>query len=247
MSPAFPQVAALIAGLLGGTHCLLMCGGIAGALGLSTPAAAARAGRSLRYPLLYNAGRVASYALAGTTAGALGDAALTLAGLPQLRVVASGLVAVIMVLLGLRMLAGGRHFAWLDGIGLAVWRRIAPWTRWLFPIRTPARAFAAGMAWGWLPCGMTYAMLTAAAMTADALQGATLMLMFGIGTLPALLAVGAGTSLLLQPSVRRIGGTALVAIGLMSVVVPLWNGHDAHANHAGQPEAAHSHHAGHGG
>ena len=229
--PSIPQIAAFIAGLLGSGHCALMCGGIAGALGLSTPAAAARAGRPLLYPFLYNTGRVTSYTLAGAIVGAIGGGAMALAGLPPLRLAFTGLAAMMIVIVGLRFSAGARHFAWLDRLGLAAWRRIAPWTRWLFPIRTPQRAFAAGMVWGWLPCGMAYAMLTAAWLTADPLQGATLMLMFGIGTLPALLALGAGAARLLSPSTQRFGGAVLVAIGLASVIVPLWPGAGGHSHH----------------
>ncbi len=231
MSAAFPQFAALIAGFLGSAHCVLMCGGIAGALGLSTPAAAQRAARPLVYPLLYNAGRVASYTLAGAIVGAFGGGALAVAGFPQLRAVLAGLAALLIILVGLRLVAGAQHFAWLDGLGIGIWRRIAPHTRFLFPIRTLPRAFAAGMVWGWLPCGMAYAMLTAALLTADALQGATLMLMFGIGTLPAMLALGAGAARLLGPATRRVGGAAMIAIGLASAAVPLWPGPGGHHHH----------------
>lgn len=233
MNPAYPQVAALIAGLLGGAHCALMCGGIAGALGLSSAAAAARAGRPLLYPLLYNAGRVASYTLAGAIAGGFSGAAMSVAGLPLLRPVFAALAAALVILVGLRLVAGARHFAWLDGLGLAVWRRIAPLTRPLFPIRTPARAFAAGTIWGWLPCGMAYAMLTTAWLTADALDGALLMLLFGLGTLPALLALGAGTARLLRPATQRLGGAALIAIGLAAAIAPVWPSAGAHGHHSG--------------
>lgn len=238
MNPVYPQIAALITGLLGGAHCALMCGGIAGALGLSSSAAAARAGRPLLYPFLYNAGRIASYTLAGAIAGGFSGAALSLAGLPRLRVVFAALAAALVILVGLRLVAGARHFAWIDGFGLAVWRRIAPLTRPLFPIRTPARALAAGMVWGWLPCGMAYAMLTTAWLTADPLDGALLMLLFGAGTLPALFAVGAGAGRLLRPSTQRIGGVALIAIGLAAALAPFWLGDGAHAHHAGNSGSA---------
>jgi sulfite exporter TauE/SafE len=229
---SLPQLAALMAGLLGSGHCVLMCGAVAGALNLGAPAHAS-CGRSLRYPVLYNFGRIASYTLAGGIAGALGGGALSLAGLPQLRFAFAALAALVVIVVGLRLATGTRHFGWLDRAGAAAWRRIAPATRGLFPITTPARALGVGLAWGWLPCGMAYAMLTAAWLSGGGWQGASLMAMFGIGTLPAMLALGAGAATLLRPSLRRIGGVLLVVLGLASGGAALWPGDASHEEHAG--------------
>lgn len=219
---AFPPLAALVAGLLGSTHCMLMCGGIAGALGLGTTAGGTCGGPSPRFPLLYNLGRITSYTFAGGVAGALGGGVLAVAGLAPLGRAFALLAALVIVVVGLRLAAGGRHFGWLDRAGAAAWRRIAPLTRGLFPVTTPARAFGVGLAWGWLPCGMSYAMLTAALLTGSAWAGASLMAMFGIGTLPAMLALSGGAAQLLGPATRRIGGAALVAMGLASGAAMLW-------------------------
>lgn len=216
MMEAFPPVAALVAGLLGSTHCVLMCGGIAGALGLGTPAGGACSGQSLRFPVLYNLGRITSYTIAGGVVGALGGGTLAIAGLPQLGQAFALLAALVIVVVGLRLATGGRHFGWLDRVGAAAWRRIAPLTRGLFPVTTPARAFGVGLAWGWLPCGISYAMLTAALLTGSALAGASLMAMFGIGTLPAMLTLSTGATKLLRPATRRLGGAVLVVMGLAS-------------------------------
>jgi len=245
MIETLTPVAALVAGLLGSTHCVLMCGGIAGALGLGAQAGGACHGQSLRFPALYNLGRITSYAVAGGIAGALGGGTLALAGLPQLGKWFAALAALVIVLVGLRLLAGGRHFAAFDRAGAAAWRRIAPLTRGLFPVTTPARAFGVGLAWGWLPCGMSYAMLTAALLTGGPLAGALLMAMFGIGTLPAMLALSSGASTLLRPATRRIGGAVLVVMGLASgfaLLAPAPSGHD----HSVQPGHEHAHHAGPG-
>lgn len=51
-----------------------------------------------------------------------------------------------------------------------------------------------GMLWGWLPCGMVYSVLAGAAVSGDAVNGAAIMAAFGAGTLPLLLALGAGIS-----------------------------------------------------
>jgi hypothetical protein len=237
MMEAFPLVAALVAGLLGSAHCVLMCGGIVGALGLGTQPGGACGGGSLHFPALYNLGRVVSYAVAGGIAGALGGGTLAVAALPQLGRVFAVLAALIIVLVGLRLATGGRHFGWLDRAGAAAWRRIAPLTRGLFPVTTPARAFGVGLAWGWLPCGMSYAMLTAALLTGSALKGGALMAMFGIGTLPAMLTLSGGAATLLRPATRRLGGAALVMLGLASGAALLWpagSGHEHRHQHHGQ-------------
>jgi sulfite exporter TauE/SafE len=236
MIESLTPIAALVAGFLGSSHCVLMCGGIAGALGLGEPAGGACTGRSLRYPVLYNLGRVASYTAAGGIAGALGGGAIALAGLPRLHTAFAVLAAALIVFVGLRLASGARHFGWLDRAGAAAWRRIAPLTRPLLPVTTPVRAFAVGLVWGWLPCGMAYAMLSAAWLTGGAREGATLMAMFGIGTLPAMLALSAGAASLLGPATRRVGGAALVALGLASGAAQLWPGAAAHAQHAGHEQ-----------
>jgi sulfite exporter TauE/SafE len=208
---------------------VLMCGGIAGALGLGTKAGGACGGGSLHFPALYNAGRIASYSVAGGIAGALGAGTLAIAGLPQLGRAFALLAALTITIVGLRLAAGGRHFGWFDRAGATAWRRIAPLTRGLFPVTTPARAFGVGLAWGWLPCGMSYAMLTAALLTGSALAGAALMAMFGIGTLPAMLALSGGAATLLRPATRRIGGAVLVAMGFASAAMLVnWDVHLFH-------------------
>ena len=53
-----------------------------------------------------------------------------------------------------------------------------------------AAGFAAGLAWGWLPCGLVYGALLAAVFAGGAAQGALAMAAFGAGTLPWLLAAG---------------------------------------------------------
>lgn len=233
MNEIATPLAALVAGLLGSAHCVLMCGGIAGALGYGS-AGSACAGQTLRFPLLYNLGRITSYATAGAVVGGAGGGLLTLLGQPWLRIFFATLAALVIVVAGVKLAAGSRSFGGLDRLGAAAWRRIAPLTRGLFPITTPERAFAMGLAWGWLPCGMAYAMLAAAALSGGAGQGALVMALFGIGTLPAMLALGTGAAGLLGPRTRRAGGVVLVLLGLGSLAIAAWpdGGHGGHAHHA---------------
>jgi sulfite exporter TauE/SafE len=222
---------ALIAGAVGSGHCLAMCGGIAGALGLSSRAAAERAGRPFAFPVLYNLGRVASYTIAGAAIGGLGSGLTWIAALGELRIALQVVAGALLAAIGLTLALKGRGWSWLERAGLSVWRRIAPLLRPILPVDTPARAFAAGMVWGWLPCAMAYGMLMLAWFSASARDGALIMVAFGAGTLPAMvLSAGAAQragAILAGSRLRVAGGTAMAAMGLLLVVVPLMHAHPA--------------------
>ena len=237
MNEVITPLAALVAGLLGSGHCVMMCGGIAGALGYGS-AAASCTGTSMRFPLLYNLGRVTSYAAAGAVVGALGHGLAAIGGGSTLRNILAVAAALVIVVAGLRLAAGTRRFTWFERAGRIIWRRIAPLTRTFLPVTTPERAFGIGLVWGWLPCGMAYAMLTAAALAGGALQGAMLMTLFGIGTLPAMLTLGGGATQLLGPRTRRAGGVVLVLLGFASLIQPVWPDGEGHAQHVLAGDAA---------
>jgi sulfite exporter TauE/SafE len=225
-------LAALAAGFVGSGHCLLMCGGIAGALGLSSRAAAERQGRALAFPVAYNAGRVASYTIAGGLVGGFGGALAALDGAGHLRLALQLTAAGLLLMFGLALVAGSSgRLAVIEGAGFAVWRRVSPALRHVLPIRSLPRAFAAGMVWGWLPCAMAYGALMVAWMTAGAVSGALLMLAFGLGTTPALV-LGAGATerlgrLLAHPATRLVVGAAIAALGALTLASPWIDGHPA--------------------
>ncbi len=198
-----------LVGLLGGTHCAGMCGGIVGALSLQA------AGRSaLPIHLAYNLGRIASYTLAGALAGAIGYAFGNL--LPIQR--GLYLFASLMLLaMGFYLLGATRALATLEKGGQKLWSRIQPATRRFLPVRVPAQALPLGLLWGWLPCGLVYSALTTALAAGSAARGALAMLAFGLGTLPNLMLAG----LLLTryrrvaqaPTTRRISGLLVLGFG----------------------------------
>lgn len=176
--------ALFIVGLLGAGHCAGMCGGIVGALSLQSPR---QGGAALTVHLAYNAGRIASYALAGLLAGGLGQAVADLWALQQgLYLFASLMLAA----MGLYLLGMTQTLAWLERGGQRLWQRLQPLTRRFLPVQGPAQALPLGLLWGWLPCGLVYSALTTALAAGSALQGALLMLAFGLGTLPNLLLAG---------------------------------------------------------
>ncbi|MBE2258697.1 MAG: sulfite exporter TauE/SafE family protein [Candidatus Accumulibacter sp.] len=181
--PESSYLALLLVGLLGGTHCVVMCGGIVGALSMGGPARA-----SLH--LAYNAGRIVSYAAAGAIVGGLGEAGLALSGQLPLRALLYLLANLMLVALGLYLMGLTRALAFTERFGQKLWRHLQPLSRRFLPARTVAQAFPLGLLWGWLPCGLVYSALATALTSASAVHGAGLMLAFGAGTLPNLLLAG---------------------------------------------------------
>jgi len=177
-----PEISAFALAALGGAHCVGMCGGFVGALQMHRPTQVA----AWRWSGAYHAGRVASYATAGALAGALGGPLLAARFLP-LQVVMLALGGLLLLAIGIMLI--GRGGAWLrtlEPAGVWFWRRLQPLARRVYPPRSARQAVLAGLAWGWIPCGMVYGALPLALLAGTMLRGATVMLAFGLGTLPAL-------------------------------------------------------------
>lgn len=219
-------LAALLGGFVGSVHCFGMCGGIAGALGMA-------GGGRASFAVAYSAGRITSYAVAGAIAGAIGAGLAGAAGLgPWLRLV----MGVVLILLGLQIAINLKLLAPLEAAGAGLWRRLAPVARRLVPPRHAGQALALGALWGWLPCGLVYGMLAAAAASGTALNGAMFMAVFGLGTAPAMIglawASGRGGTWLTARR-RRALGWLLVAFGAWTAATPLLHmrGHQQHEQH----------------
>jgi len=209
--------ALFLVGLLGGAHCLGMCGGIVTALTVRMPKD--RPAWSLH--LAYHAGRITTYAAAGALAGGLGAAALRLDGLLPVQILLYVAAQLMLVALGLYLLGIPRYLGAFERAGHALWRRLQPAASALFPIRTPPRGYAVGLLWGLLPCGLVYSVLVTALVAGGAANGALAMLAFGAGTLPSLLAAGTVFPALHRirraQSVRRAAGGIIIAFGLFGL------------------------------
>ena len=155
-----------------------------------------------RLLIAYQCGRITSYALAGLLlGGALGG----LIGLLDIEIVRRSLRALSAIALLLAALvAFGRVRDFGFGVGRIAWKRLAPIGRRLLPVTTLPRAFAFGMIWGWMPCGFVYTVLLIATLQLYALQAATIMIAFGVGTAPAMFATALGAQ-----GVLRFGGGRL--------------------------------------
>lgn len=213
---------ALLAGLLGGAHCLGMCGGIVAAMGLDGDKArlATQAG--------YNLGRIASYTLAGALAGLIGSAAFLSDTLWPLQTGLYVLAQVMLILVGLYLAGLNSSVLALERLGGAVWRTIQPRLGKLFPVDGFAKAALAGALWGWLPCGLVYSVLVSALASGGTGQGALLMLVFGIGTLPNLLAMGWAAARLRAvfraPGARLAAGLGVAGFGVWGLARLLLTG-----------------------
>jgi sulfite exporter TauE/SafE len=214
--------AAFIAGLAGSGHCAAMCGGVAGALAMRArmvdPAQKNRRAQ-LALGLAYNLARISSYALAGALAGLLGHTLLRAVDVAPLSLALRVLAGFIMLAAGGRLLFGWRLLEPIEAAGAGLWRRIAPWTQRGARRGGLSGAIGLGLAWGWLPCGLTYSMLLLAATTASTTTGALIMAAFGLGTLPSMLTATlafdrAARTLAARASLRNVAGALLVAFGV---------------------------------
>ena len=212
--------AALLAGLLGSAHCLGMCAGISGLFAVSSEISSLRA--QLPFALAYNLGRVCSYAFLGivvaTFGGVIVKASPGLAGGIRL------LSGAIIILVGLKVAFDSRILNIIERMGTTLWSRIAPVAQRLVPVTNVPRAFGLGLVWGWLPCGLVYSVLLIAATSTQPIQGAFVMIAFGLGTLPAMLLTGLGAanvSAFMRRRETRLGmGLLIISLGVLTIAVP---------------------------
>lgn len=226
--------AAFIAGIAGSMHCFAMCGGMAGALGLRARTQARHARGALLQAFLYQSGRIGGYTLAGLLIGALGAAALQLVNLAQLAVLLRVASGIFIALVGARLLLRWNPLAWLERWGARFWQALRPLTQAAAQKADMRHALALGFLWGWLPCGLVYSMLLFAGMSGSATTGGSIMLAFGLGTLPSML-----TSSLLAAQLQRfmsqrwpkiVSGVLLMAFGawLTLAAIGMQAGHHHH-------------------
>lgn len=213
----FSLISVFLVGLLGGGHCVGMCGGIVGAVSMSLPQAKPK----LHFLAAYNAGRIISYSLAGALAGAVGASSFFLSNVLPIEKTLYCAASLMMILLGLYLAGFSAMLTRVESLGANVWKRIQPFGKRFIPVKTKSQAFCLGMVWGWLPCGLVYSVLIAALASGSASQGAIIMLCFGLGTLPTLLAMGMTAvklkQYLQQSWVRKLSGLLIITFGLLGL------------------------------
>jgi len=213
-----PFAAAFLIGLLGGVHCVGMCGGIVGALTLQAP----RRRHAWNLHLAYSAGRITSYAAAGAIVGVIGGAGLMFNQVLPVQMLLYVLANLVLVSLGLYLAGLGNLLTWLEALGARLWRRVQPYGAKVLPADTAGKAFILGTLWGWLPCGLVYSLLASALLSGGAGSGAAVMLAFGLGTLPNLLLAGMVVKRLRDITsdrrVRLVAGALVAGFGVAGLV-----------------------------
>ena len=171
-------------GLVGGSHCLVMCAAPCSAVtrpsvsstGDAQPVHWHHARGAQSRLLAYHVGRVAGYSSAGAlVASAMQSFAWVAQQASGFRQVWTFMHAAVLVW-GLVMLVLARQPAWVETAGRSVWGRVRPM------LGGPGGVFAAGFLWALMPCGLLYSALLVAALSGGALQGAATMAMFALGS-----------------------------------------------------------------
>ena len=221
-------MALLGAGLFTGlSHCAGMCGPLVGAFAMRRRAAK----QDLSTPLvIYQLGRLTTYALLGAAVGGLG--AVLAAALRPWQGAFSIAMGALVILTGLGLI--GVLPLQHSLASLAPARFVSRCIKGLLASSHPAAPFALGLANGMLPCGAVYAMTLLAAMQGGAIYGAGLMLIFGLGTLPAMLGFGYAAGLLslrLRAHLFRVAAMLMMAVGVQLALRGL--ALDGHIPHTG--------------
>jgi sulfite exporter TauE/SafE len=210
--------AAFLIGLLGGVHCVGMCGGIVGALTVQMPGR----GRAWGLHLTYSAGRIASYSVAGAIMGMIGSMGLFFDQVLPVQLLLYVFANLLLVVLGMYLAGFGGLLLRLEALGGWLWRRIQPYSARVLPADTAGKAFVLGVLWGWLPCGLVYSLLATALLSGGAVSGFLVMLAFGLGTLPNLLLAGMVFKRLRDvtsdPRIRMAAGAVVAGFGIVGLV-----------------------------
>lgn len=192
MTEVLSYSTAFMLGLLGGVHCIGMCGGIMSALSFSVPQTNRNNRTLLPILLSYNLGRLLSYATVGALIGALvgGTTWLLQDESQQIAFALRLFSGVMLIIMGLYVARWWLGLSYLELAGGKLWKYLQPVGQRLMPVTSPSRAILLGLVWGWLPCGLVYSVAIWASSAANWQQSALIMLCFGLGTLPVMLVTG---------------------------------------------------------
>ena len=218
----YSLLSAFLIGLLGGGHCVGMCGGIVSVLSMNKQ-------QSSRISLLlgYNAGRIFSYFVAGLLAGGLGLVLASSQALFDAQRALYVIAAIVMLFMGLYLAGWSSFIRKLESGGVLIWKKLEPLSRRFIPVTTVAQAGAVGLVWGWIPCGLVYSVLIWSLSAGSALNGGFLMLAFGLGTLPNLLAMGLLASKVrhwfAKVWVRQLAGSIIVLFAIRMLYLAFYS------------------------
>lgn len=215
-------------GLLGGFgHCIGMCGPIVASYSISGKAGAERRFfMSLMLPhLLYNAGRIMTYALIGGAAGFAGSMINIAGGLSGLQNTVSWVAGLLMIVMGVSILGFSGKMAWLEKHNFFIFKK----GKGILKSDSTLKYFPLGLLFGFLPCGFSMAAFAASAGTGSAGSGMLLSFLFGLGTMPSLFIFGLAASFIsskLRGFFYRAAGATVILMGILFLLRGA--GHHAH-------------------
>jgi sulfite exporter TauE/SafE len=200
---------AFLMGLVGSLHCAAMCG----PLTLLLPTDKSRYTKFFLGRILYNAGRILTYAGLGLLVGLIGQQT-TLFFSKDILSVSLGVLILLFILLPQKWFGEMR-----------IYQRISIFTNRLkagfkqnFKTNYFRGQLVFGILNGLLPCGLVYAALAGSFIQLETIKGAAYMAMFGLGTLPMMLSISLGSGWLkrhFNPKMKKL-------IPLTYVVLAIW-------------------------
>lgn len=204
-------LAAISLGFLGSFHCIGMCGPIA----LALPVKRNSPWNIFLGSLIYNVGRIITYACIGMLFGIVGKG-FALAGLQNTLSIVLGATILIFLFIPKQSIAS-IHF----GGVFHLLEKLKSGIRKLFGIHTLQSLFFIGLLNGLLPCGLVYLGVSGSVATGDALKGSLFMATFGLGTLPAMLTVTLMRDYISIRFREKIRKAIPVFVGIMAVLLIL--------------------------
>ncbi|MCX6249386.1 MAG: sulfite exporter TauE/SafE family protein [Bacteroidetes bacterium] len=202
---------ALTIGFFGSFHCIGMCGPIA----LALPLKGGSGGARFLTALLYNLGRILTYFILGLVFGLIGSG-LNLWGFQRWVSIILGAVMIIGVLFPFLVRSSDLE----SGIDRLLSGFKSFFARF-FGYRSTFSALIIGLLNGFLPCGLVYIALAGALVSSTPVEGGTCMLFFGLGTIPALLAVTFAGNLFgmkFRNRIKKLIPILIIAIGVLFIL-----------------------------
>jgi uncharacterized protein len=208
-----PEIlAAFLVGLVGSLHCIGMCGPIA--IALPVPDSSNLSFFTGR--ILYNLGRVVTYAFLGAILGLVGSK-IALAGAQQVVSIILGIVIIIAVLLPQKYKNFFAQHPVIQKLAHPLKSNIGV----LFSKGTFSAMFLIGILNGFLPCGLVYVALAGAIASGDAISGAAVMILFGLGTVPAMFAAsvfGKFINIGIRTKIRKAVPVLAIILGVIFIL-----------------------------
>lgn len=206
------MLSALVLGLMGSFHCVGMCGPIV----LALPLHGNNIQQKIFGGLLYNTGRTLTYAAMGAVFGLLGQG-LRMVGFQQVVSVIMGIVMVVSVIFP----ALFRSQYDLQKSSFKLIGKLKKTLAEMFSVRSFQSLFFIGLLNGLLPCGLVYIALAGALATGNVVMGIWYMVLFGLGTIPMLLALGVAGNLVssrIRQRINRLIPIMVVIVGVFFIL-----------------------------